>query len=246
MFAKKNIFFSGYDSMSINSSSNSISCWLPGPSNYPNMSQQQFYPQDSITAPSCTSSSILPHWTPNDHLLMDSIPAQGKPLINAQNSNNIPSPVTSLSNEFDYMSINRQDDFPQMLGFQRQAAADKNIITDISDSNMTKISSYRQSALDKNFTSEVADISSRDLGFSRHNVTEKNYLSEISESAAIRTGWDNQYTDQFSGRQPDNLLTETASSEATSQILRTEPVTSVAQDVTNPQYPWILNRWTCF
>lgn len=232
--------------MSINSSSNSISCWLPGPNNYPNVSQQQLYPQDSITAPTCTSSAILSHWTPNDHFLVDNIPAQGKSLINVQNTNNIPSPMSSLSNEFDYMSINRQDEFQQMLGFQRQSVVDKNIITDISDSNMAKISSYRPSALEKHFTSDVVDISNRDLGFSRHNITEKNYQSEISENTAIRTGWDNQYTDQFNGRQPDSILTETTSAETNPQLLRTEPVTSVSQDITNTQYPWLLNRWTCF
>lgn len=224
--------------MSINNSTNSI--WLPNTNNYSNIHQQQLYSQESLPAPNCPTSTILSHWAPNEHLFVDNVSPQPKPLVNAQS--NVSTPVTSLSNELDYMSLNHQGEFQQLFGFQRQSIVDKECITDISHANPVRSSSYRQDVSQKSTATDVADIANRDLVYSRQNLPEKDYLTEAAEN---RLSWNNQCSEQqqYSTRTSDAMLPENPDP---APLLRSDPVATIAQDITGSQYPWLVNRWTCF
>lgn len=250
MYISFSFLLSGYDGLPISSSSNGIPCWLPPPSNYPNPPQQQYYPQESLTAANC-SNSILPHWTPNDHLFADSISVPTKPLLTAQNTstattnNNVPSPISTLSNELDYISLNQPEDFQSMLSFPKQNAQDKDFAVDSPESGLARIANYRQSAPGKNYTSNVTNNGNRDLTYpTRQNVSDKSYVPNFADSGVGRSGWDAQFNEQCSLRTPDNILPHTP--EAATQTLRTESVPAAPDIAMTSQYPWLVNRWTCF
>lgn len=186
----------------------------------------------------------MSQWTPNDHLFTDSISPSSKHLLtNQSNNSNTISPVTSLANELDYISLDQQD-FPQMFSYQRQSTLDRDYLPDMTDPNSVRIQGYqRQSAQDKNLTPEISDVaSSRSLNYQRPSTSEKNYVPDISDAGSMRSVWNNQYSDQC-GIRTDNILADNP--ESGTQSLRTEPVTT-SQDLPSSQYPWLVNRWTCF
>ncbi|KFM82401.1 Forkhead box protein F2, partial [Stegodyphus mimosarum] len=109
--------FVGYECMPVPNSTNNTSYWLTSPGNFSTLPQQQYYPQEIVTAVTCPPNSILPHWTQGDNLFSDmgSFSASEPQLkhqttiVSSQNyNNNLVNTVASLATDLEYVSLSSE------------------------------------------------------------------------------------------------------------------------------------------
>ncbi|XP_054711152.1 forkhead box protein D2-like [Uloborus diversus] len=121
----------GYDAIPMPSSaSGDGNCWIPNPSNYINVPQQSFYPQDSVGVNNCPPNSILPHWPQTEHLFGE---ANNMPTTTVTPKQTGPPPtynanlVSTLASDLEYISLStdqqQQDgDVAQVMNYHPRSA----------------------------------------------------------------------------------------------------------------------------
>ncbi|CAL1279369.1 unnamed protein product [Larinioides sclopetarius] len=213
--------FLGFDGISFPTNNNG-SCWLPNPGNYPPMSQQQYFTQESLPNANAWSSNVAPpHWPQNDHIFGD-----GGAIQNTQTTGK---QISALADVQNYANT--------------FANAMSTLATEIEDIALSK------EQQDRLVNQVPAYPNQRPQNSSQFGQPE-----QVAQTGCnTRQDWALQYSNlqpEVSGllapRPPNQTPEHAEPSPHLSQSNDVSPNPASAIPSSVSQYPWLVNRWTCF
>ncbi|GFS60728.1 forkhead box protein F1 [Trichonephila inaurata madagascariensis] len=213
--------FLGFDGFSF-PTNNSGTCWLPGPANYPSLPQQQYFPQESMPNPNAWPSNPMPPspLSQNDHIFGD-----GSGIQNSQ--------MTTKHSPSIVEAQNYANTFTNPVTTLATEMEDMNLINEQQDRSISQVPLYPNQ---------------------RSTNLQYGQSDQMGQTGCgPRQDWTLQYSNLQS--EMNGLLSNRPSNQTTELIepsphttprndAQSNPATAMSSSV--PQYPWLVNRWTCF